>query len=344
MPAFSHLSVQGSPFEVGFQLGRFGQAAVHQYLLPSAMWQSLAPWRGSALLRAMQQQTQQRFPAIWEELRGLAEGLGMRIDDALLWNCRGDLWAMAPDGCSTVQWPGAEPVFAHNEDGAPGFAGHCALATVAVQGAVDFTSFLYPGSMPGHTFACTAEGLCFAVNNIRSQHVEPGVPRMVLGRAVLQQPAVEAALRLLREMPRAGAFHYTLGQAGTATLWSVEFGTGYCSVQSVDRPGFHANHAIHSAARDYPQLITGSSGHRQLRGHALLAEVDATSPKPSALRILRDAAHPRFPIWRDQPDDPDNENTLATAVFTVQADGVAWDVYDGRGNTPAYRLRNAEVL
>ena len=48
-----------------------------------------------------------------------------------------------------------------------------------------------------------------------------------------------------------------------------------------------------------------------------------------ALRILFDRGDAALPIHRSAPDDPDHENTLATAVFSIQADRVEWSVYDG---------------
>ena len=114
-----YLEVEGSPYELGVALGRFGKQAVHELLLPSAAWVSLMAWRGSAQVAAMRQLTQERFPAIWQEIEGLAAGLELPLADVFIWNCRGDLWAMAPDGCTTVLLPGeggAPARLAHNED------------------------------------------------------------------------------------------------------------------------------------------------------------------------------------------------------------------------------------
>ena len=66
-----------------------------------------------------------------EELRGLADGLDLPFDDVFAWNCRGDLWAMAPEGCTTVQIPGRDRrIVAQNEDGLPGFAGRCFMVRI----------------------------------------------------------------------------------------------------------------------------------------------------------------------------------------------------------------------
>jgi hypothetical protein len=46
-----------------------------------------------------------------------------------------------------------------------------------------------------------------------------------------------------------------------------------------------------------------------------------------ALSILRNSADAELPIYRRAADDPDEENTLATAVFRIGANSVEWRVY-----------------
>ena len=53
MPKLAHLTCSGPSFDIGVQLGRFGADVVHRKLLPSKLWASLQPWKGSAPLQAM---------------------------------------------------------------------------------------------------------------------------------------------------------------------------------------------------------------------------------------------------------------------------------------------------
>ncbi|PKO68532.1 MAG: peptidase C45 [Betaproteobacteria bacterium HGW-Betaproteobacteria-16] len=340
----SHLKCQGSAFEVGQALGRFGAAAVHEVLLNSEAWAQVMRWRSSTVLQYMAGLVQQRLPAIWQELQGLASGLELPLDDVFAWNCRGDVWAMAPDGCTTVQLPGtAYPSFAHNEDGNPGLLGRCALAEIQVTGGGHFAAVVYPGSLPGHTIGVTQGGLAITVNNIRTLHAAPGLPRMVLARALLDQASAAAAIELLKSCRRSGGFHLTLGQAGIAELFSVEFNAHHCSVVTITRPSVHANHMVHAAMAHQPQIVTGSSGHRQIRGERLLDEACRQGQPVDALSILFDQGHPKFPIFRDDPRDTDRENTVATACIEVGAASVKWQVHTQRSLTPQYRLTNGEL-
>ncbi len=339
-----YLEVEGSPYELGVTLGQFGKDAVRALLLPSSAWASVMAWKGDPAVDVMRELTQERFPAIWQELEGLAHGLDLPLDEVFLWNCRGDLWAMAPDGCTTVLLPGADGQDArlsHNEDGLPFFKNHCAVVRAGVRGQADVVSFAYPGSIPGHTFAVNARGLGITVNNVRTRLVPAGVPRMVLGRAALNLDSASAVQRLLEETPRAGGFHFSIAQAGLRTLTSIEFTAHRVSVVQVSAAAVHANHLVHPAMRHHPQVVTNSSGFRQERGEAMLAAAAKAGTAVDPLAILADQQHSGFTILRNAADDSDDENTMATADMQVGANAIEWTVLEDGQRAPVMRFHNA---
>ena len=343
MPALSYIEISGSPHDAGQAFGHFGADAVHRHLTSSPAWASVMQWRGSSRVTAMATLVRERFPRIWSELEGLALGLRLPFEEVFLWNARGDVWAMAPDGCTTVQIPGTvQRRLVHNEDGDPGFAGHCAIAECAIEGGPRFASFLYPGSLPGHTFAVTDLGLAMTVNNLRLLQVEVGVPRMTLMRALLDESSLSAALDTIRNAPRAGGFHVTLAHRDSQDLASVEFGAGFCSVQTIDRPALHANHAIHPGLRDVPQIVTGSSGYRQVRGDQLLAQMTAAALDP--FQILSDRENAKFPIYRHDEADSDDENTMATADISVRSDGIDWEIHEHPARATCFKMKNGQRI
>lgn len=235
-----------------------------------------------------------------------------------------------PDGCTTVQLPGPTAVLAHNEDGLRELHGSCFIAEVADNSGGGFLACCYPGSLPGHTFAVTRSGIAQAVNNLRLRNVRPEIPRMVLGRAVLGCKTITEALDLLARENDCGGFHFTLAQAGDAALHSVEFGGGAFSHKMIELSSGHANHALHMNLPQ-TQMITDSSRDRQMRVRELL-EMGVSD----ALGILRDTGGPGLPIYRTSCDDPDNENTLASAVISVNNTGVSWKFYDQSSREPVY--------
>ena len=336
----SFLDLSGTHHEVGVALGKFGAKALHRYANTSPAWHHIMRFRDHPVVKQMQQQVQVRHPAYWAEIQGLAQGLEMPLDDVFLWNCRGDLWAWGPDGCTTIYQPGSPLRLAHNEDGDPLFAGHCAMARLRVDNEPGLTAFVYPGSLAGHTFGANAAGLCLTVNNLRTVHAKPGLPRMVITRAMLGMATLQDAVHYVQCAQPAGGFHVTLGQSSQPNLVSIEFSSRQCSVLEIDRPGGHANHMTHPAMQHQPQIITGSSGFRQIR----LEQCLQNKPDIEPLEILFDTDHPEFPVFRQDPADPDTENTLASARFEFAADAVHWQVHQGRCVEPTYRYINDQPL
>lgn len=327
--AFTHLQLGGSAFEIGRGLGLFGREAVHRHLRPLALWQNLAKLAGSDAARSMRAAVEQRFPRYWQELEGLAAGLELPVEEVFLWNCRGDfVQRQSVDGCTTVLGPTAGgTLIAHNEDGFPQLRGHCGLVSVSPDQGLAFTSFVYPGSIPGHTFAVNEKGLVVTVNNIRPRAIPAGLPRQVLGRASLDAASIDEAVDILASEGRAGAFHHALGQMGSARLVSFEGTSEGASVVEVRRPFGHSNHLIHPKLGSVDQRITGSSGKRQICVDGLVAGLGERLDRAQALAILRDTSGGELPVYRCAADDPDDENTLATALFLIGAEAVDWAVY-----------------
>lgn len=332
----SFVETSGSHRAVGVTLGQFGANALHHYAKTSPAWHHIMRFRGHPLTQQLRDAVQTQHPQYWDELEGLAQGLDMPLEDVFLWNCRGDLWAWGPDGCTTVWRPGETDLLAHNEDGDPLFAGHCALAHIQADEEPAFTAFIYPGSLPGHTFGCNAAGLGMTVNNLRTLHAGPGLPRMIITRALMAQRHLSQALHYVQDVCPAGGFHVTLAQSGQPHMSSVEFTSFQCSTHHIVTTGGHANHMVHPRMQHQPQIITGSSGFRQLRLMQCLEHAPDTEP----LAVLFDQHDIAFPIFRQSPTDPDTENTLASARFTIGPDAVQWEVHQGRDFEPAYQFIN----
>lgn len=322
------IAIRGSAFAVGQQLGVFGREAWQTKIRQTALWQTVAALKTTEQTQRMRAAVQAQFPLIWQELEGMAEGLQAPVDEVFAWNCRGDLVRSTSDGCTTLAGRSAEGelIIAHNEDGFPQLREDCAIVSITPDVGLAFTSFAYPGSLCGHTFAVNEKGIVNTVNNIRAVHRPDGMPRQILARASLNATTLEEAVTLLSATPRAGAFHHILGQMGDSRLFSVEATGSGSSVLALSATSGHANHLIHPQLAAIEQIVTCSSDSRQRRLDAWLA----TNPPldgVTAKAMLSDQQDPLLPIYRLSPDDPDEENTLATAIFTLSATRVVWQVF-----------------
>jgi hypothetical protein len=111
-------------------------------------------------------------------------------------------------------------------------------------------------------------------------------------------------------------------------MMSVEATAMRCSVVPVVRASAHANHMIHPGCDREAQIVTDSSRDRQARVAALLEERERSVSIDGdvLVQMLHDKAPVGLPIYREDPNDPDDENTLATALFRIRNDGVALQV------------------
>lgn len=331
-----HLSISGSARHTGEALGAFGRDAWQRIICVSPLGKAVFALKDGPEAMALRQATQQAFPLIWQEIEGLAVGLGAPVDEVFAWQCRGDLVRSTSDGCTTVAGTntGDSGIIAHNEDGMPALRGTCAIVSIQQETGPAFTSFAYPGSLCGHTFAVNAHGVVNAVNNIRAIERPAGLPRQVLARASLNARTLDDAVDILTTYPRSGAFHHTLGQAGDHRLLSVEAtGTGY-SINPIGTGFGHSNHLVSPSLSTVAQVITTSSANRQQRVNEWFSTRHDALTAGAALTILSDQTEGGLPVYRQSPDDPDGENTLATAVFTLSPHQVLWDIYGDDRHRP----------
>ena len=318
--------ISGSPYEIGFGLGVLARPVINAYMNQSAAWKAVSEWRGSGYVRDLRQIAEEACPDAIAELDGMAAGMGWMKEDVFLWNCRGELIHNAPDGCTTLAARSSRERFvAHNEDGDPYLRDKCSLVDIRPAGKPGFVSFYYPGSLPGHTFAVNRAGVVQAINNLRIKRPQLGVPRMVLCRAVLDTSSLDDATYELSRHARASGFHHTLGCVGDERILSVEATVARCSIENVERLSGHANHLIHKGANAEQQLVTRSSRDRQARLGQLLPEMYEVN-KLALLQVLFDKTSTTLPIYRTDPADPDDENTLATALFVIKETGVEFEV------------------
>ncbi|NKB59207.1 MAG: peptidase C45 [Alphaproteobacteria bacterium] len=324
-----NISIEGDEFDIGIALGRQTGGGLRALLETVGRYRKLQSWQGSLRLKALEAVARAVYPQYVRTLEGLAEGAGMTFDEIFLWNCRGDLLVKedgaGTEGCTSVLIPdsaGRGTQIAHNEDGEREFDGHCFLASILPRDGIGFMSFCYPGLLPGHAFAVNDRGLVQTINHIPADDMKEGIPRHMVTRAVIGCGSLDEALAILQRPDRASAFNHNLMQTGDRRVLSVEAPAHGCDIEVVSAPYAHANHLLRFP--DYDQTISPSSQDRQSRADALLTDRAVEDP----LAILSDQEPDAWPICRKSKTGPDTGYTLATAVFELRSDAVAWRVYD----------------
>ncbi|MCH2271704.1 MAG: C45 family peptidase [SAR324 cluster bacterium] len=340
------LEVSGTPEEIGFAIGLADADSIREAVLPLTEFRNAQKfWKGSSYLKSLDAAARSVFPEYVLELEGMAGGAQVEYETLLIWNCRGDLplpddailesAEHSPEGCTTLLYPaekGAAAVIAHNEDGPPELDAHCRWLTVSQENGTNFSTFHYPGMLPGHTFSVNSHGLVQTINNIRIDDLKSGIPRHFICRAVLDCSGLEEALVILNRKDRASGFHHALGHRSGNQLLSVEAPASGCAVKKINSPATHDNHLLDEKFSGISQTVSDSSAFRQNMSEKLISE----STPSDAESILFHQPSQGLSIFRRPKDGADDYAfTLATGIFRISKHGVKWQIHLNKNESPA---------
>ena len=218
----SIVQCRGTPYEVGraqaeiFAASRKGKA----FLRKKKVW---LPWWLN--IRTEERAFRTYAPALWEEIGGIAEGLGIPMERAVTYFGNGGL-RMPTGGCSAVMSGG---VYGRNYDFRPRHY-EARLALVQPQGG--YASVGTSHQLTGRLDGMNERGLTIGLHLIRARPTSPGLLSVVLVRRVLDSCATTAeAVELLRRLPHAMKYNYSLLDAeGIAAV--VEAAPGAVAVRA----------------------------------------------------------------------------------------------------------------
>jgi hypothetical protein len=331
---FPVVEAAGSPSELGAAVGRQTAEQIRRTMDAQRAW--LEELRGFAMadraarLDPFVAAADRHHPEVMAELRGLARGADLPEDDLLVWNLQPEIGAsiqaQAAPGCSTLHLvAGPRILLAHNEDGSAAYRDDLTILELHPAGRPAIACLAYPGLVPGQVPAATSAGLVVSTNFIATREVRPGVPRYVLGRAVLGCTTLDAALALATGADRAFGFTLNLGSVPERRLVCLELAPRAHDLLLPRGLFVHTNHLVLAGTRDVPQTTgspTSSSGSRfQVLSEAAsrvtapegLAEADLVGLLSSHEAV----AQPYSPCRHT--DVPTGGCTLATAVFDLVA-------------------------
>jgi len=184
------LEVSGDPEDIGFAIGQMAADSIQKQVLQLAEFRETElTWQDSSYLQELLTAARYFFPEYVLELEGMARGTQVEYETLLVWNYRGDLLLSddaipesathSPESCTTLLYPAAKSsvaVILHNEDGPPELDGHCSWFSVRQENGSKFSTFHYPGMLPGHTLSVNSHGLVQTINNIRVDDLQSVIP------------------------------------------------------------------------------------------------------------------------------------------------------------------------
>lgn len=355
VPIFSVTAT--SSYELGLQTGKLSANLTLSYFAVSPVLSGiLTPFsqtaRGAAMVARWEAQTRALFPAVAEEIDGLADGIGWPRPNSWLVNMQEEILAAVsgPGGgehCSDVLVNyGAGSGFrlhGHNEDGDPDVARYAFFLNATLNESSLFY-FMYPGQIAGTSFGFRGgSGSRFLYSQSEnslspSTHgMDPqagGVPVNMLARASLfaQSPseaiAVVAAvnaswgmnLNFLTGVDDEGAVDLEVGPGSGRALRIINPRPGNLPASS------HFNQYLWMLVES--QKVDVSSEMRAKR----VTELGVPTTVQAMREILGDTHNKRYPIFRDG-QSPDPGATLATQIVDLGGEGLA-TVYLWCGGNP----------
>jgi len=296
---FPLLKVGGSYREIGERIGRAFGGRIRAVIEGQGGWHAgllhaLRTPHGRVLSGELKRLTRSHFPQFLEELEGVADGAGMHFDAIWAMTVKSELGAAGtePPGCSTLYFgDGKSSVLCHNEDGHAAYLGNMVLLRVTPPSRVRFVSMVYPGILTGNGPSLNSRGVVQTTNYISTLCAEAGLPRYVVGRAILEAAGLDEAVQIATLEPRAHPYHHNLGSLSDGRYLSVETVPGQHRVEEPHGLYLHTNHLLNEGTRDYPHedpdYVNTSSLSRYAVLEGLLAELgDDPAGRETLLAML----------------------------------------------------------
>ena len=348
---FAHLEITGSYRQIGYQIGQVFRGNIKEILKRRSEWHSrlidrMKSGEGRKLSDKLLALSQRHFPHVIEEIRGIAEGAGIHFDHMWAMNINSELGAVQkePPGCSSIFVKDADTMWLfHNEDGHTAYKDIMFTINVTPPSRVSYLSLVYPGTIEGNGPSLNSRGIVQTTNYIGSTTSEIGVPRYVIGRAILEAADLTEAIHIATFEQRAYPYHHHLASFVERRYASVETIPGISEVRYPDGIYVHTNHLLFEKTRDYFYQDQEYKNTSSLSRYSVIKEkiqsLDRSDlQKDSLLSIL--SSHERKPYSPCRhPQQDVFGRTLATACFSINEG--RFDLYKGN---PCDAVRNNHHL
>jgi len=274
------IQARGDYRRVGCQIGETLRPQIQRRMamLPDSLpagvtWEELLKqsWLYLAPARAA-------YPQYIAELEGIAEGAGVAFERVFLSHCE-ELWesAACPRGCTDLVARGratadGSTLVAHTNDLSPHVEDDLVILQVQSGDDPEFLGVSVAGL--GYSAGFNAAGISMTGNELANNDIRPGVPRLLVVRAILAARRLGEALDACLLPQRASSYNNVVADAH-GEVYSMEGSATDCEpIYIEDDLLAHANHYASPAMRRFEadRNDIGSSVYRHNRAGRLLQE------------------------------------------------------------------------
>jgi isopenicillin-N N-acyltransferase-like protein len=245
------IKVQGTHRQVGQQIGEAMRpqvqdlvAKMRQACPDGVSWQELL-LKGQLCLAY----SRAAYAQYVEELEGLAEGAGVPFEELFLGMCEElwetAMWRGAARGCTDLAARGSatldgSTLVAHTNDLGPDSEEHLVILRVQAGDEPEFIGVSAGGV--GISAGFNAAGISLTGNEVSSNDVRPGVPRLLVVRAILAARRLGEAMDACLLPQRASSYNNVIADAN-GEVYSMEGSATDCEPIYIDGNILaHANH------------------------------------------------------------------------------------------------------
>jgi isopenicillin-N N-acyltransferase-like protein len=261
------LEIRGTHREVGQQIGHRMRPTLQRMLsklrqdLPAGInWDSMVQEAGLYLAHS-----RSIYPQYVEELEGIAAGADLPFEEVFVEMCE-ELWEKAAwqKGCTDLLARGRATVdgstlVAHTNDLGPEAERDLVILKVQAGDEPEFLGISVGGL--GYSAGFNAAGIVMSGNQVSSDDVRPGVPRLLVVRAILAARRLEEALDACLLPQRASSYNNVVGDAH-GEVYCMEGSATDCQPVYIEEDILaHANHYATPTMRRFeadPADIAGS--------------------------------------------------------------------------------------
>ncbi len=349
---FQIVELKGSAHEMGLQHGKALAGEIRANLtLYFDMVKGLTGTDSAVCLQhagRFQEAIDANAPQLLEEMRGIAEGAGVSLDEILFLNARTELMSIRPDAdassgeCTAIGLRGertfsGQPIIAQNWDWHERV---CASSAIFRLDPADAPRAIYlaeAGQLGKIGF--NQYGLGVTLNILMTGEMSYGIPVHVLLRMVLGARNVEEAASLIKNCPRGGTSHFLVGDAG-GDIRGLEF-TPVDVAELVPDDGvvIHTNHYCNAvlAEKDVGRLLMVDTTARFDRAVGLLAGRKQWDLQSLSELFSDHDNHPASICRHVNPSDPEYLHMMTVASFIMDLAAGKMLISNGQPCRAAYQ-------
>lgn len=274
------IEVRGNHRQVGQQIGRRCQTQIRSTLLNLGEGLPAGVTLPEILRQSIRYLEYSRdvYPQYVEELEGIAEGAEAPFDQIFLSMCE-ELWESAAwkRGCTDMAARGratldGSTLIAHTNDLLPQAEADLVLLKIQAKDEPEFLG-ISPGGI-GISAGFNAAGISLTGNQLYNNDIRPGVPRLLVVRAILASKHLSEAMGHCLLPQRASSYNNVLADAN-GEVYSMEGSATDCEPIYIEDDFLsHTNHYVSPAMRRFEadRNRISSSVLRYYRAARLLRE------------------------------------------------------------------------